>query len=76
MKALKDAYGDGLRYVIFSHGSSTSRRGQTTARSVVRNLMRSKDATPYIVRDQCVQHDSVFAAAIRPNAESRRNDII
>ncbi len=39
---------------------------QTTARSVIRGLMRSKAATPYIVRNQCIQHHSCFVAAIRP----------
>lgn len=32
-------------YVMFVHGQSTSRPGQTTARSVVRRFMRSPRAT-------------------------------
>ncbi len=67
MKALQDAFTQGVQYVLMTHGSSTSRPGQTTARSVIRGLMRSKAATPYIVRSQCVQHHSCFVAAIRPN---------
>lgn len=34
----------------------------TSARSV----MRIKEATPYVVRAHCIQHPSVFVAAIRP----------
>ncbi len=49
LEALRDAHQQGRRYVIFTHGYSTSRRGETTARSQVRKLMRSSDATPYIV---------------------------
>ena len=47
-----EARGDrkGRPYVMFIHGSSTSRRGKTTARSQVRNFMRSKQATPLIDR--------------------------
>jgi hypothetical protein len=70
LEALKDAHQRGIRFVIFRHGSSTSRPGKTTARSEVRNLMRSKDATPYIVRSECIQHESVFVAAIRQNPDA------
>jgi hypothetical protein len=28
--------------------------------------MSSKDATPYVIRRECIQHDNVFVAAIRP----------
>jgi len=66
LEALKAAQQQGHAHVLFTHGSSTSRIGKTTARSVVRNLMKSKDATPYIVRGNCIQHESVFLAAIRP----------
>ena len=65
LAALKDAYERGIPYVIFTHGRSTSRLGKTTARSQVRNVMRSSDATPYVIRSSCIQHDSVFVAAIR-----------
>lgn len=65
LAALKEAQAKDKQYVMLRHGSSTSGPGQRSARSVVRNLMRSKTATPYIVRSQCVEHDSVFVAAIR-----------
>lgn len=64
--ALKNAYQQEKRYVLFTHGGSTSHRGKTTARSQIRGLMRSKDATPYIRRRECIQHPTVFVAAIRP----------
>lgn len=66
LSALKAAQEKGFQFVLFTHGRSTSRRGKTTARSQVRGLMRSKDATPYIIRSKCIQHPSVFVAAIRP----------
>ncbi|WP_139052935.1 hypothetical protein [Thiocapsa marina] len=53
------------RYVLFTHGSSTSRLGKTTARSQVRKIMRSKTATPFICRKQCIQHETVFLASIK-----------
>ena len=65
LAALEDAHSRGIRYVIFTHGRSTSRPGQTTARSEIRSLMRSPSATPYVVRNECIQHESVFVAAIR-----------
>ncbi|MFA5780501.1 MAG: hypothetical protein WC947_10245 [Elusimicrobiota bacterium] len=74
LEFLKDAYQKGLRYVIFTHGSSTSRQGKTTARSQVRRLMRSRDATPYIIRNKCIQHESVFVAAVRPKPDSAVSD--
>ena len=64
LNALKTAYEKGIEYVIFTHGWSTSRRGNTTARSQVRKLMRSKDATPYIIRKECIQHYSVFDTGV------------
>lgn len=66
MDALKKAQQDNLEYIMFTHGWSTSRRGKTTARSVVRGIMRSKESTPYIIKSKCIQHNSVFVAAIRP----------
>lgn len=65
LEALKSAYEQGRCYVLLIHGWSTSRIGKTTARSTVRDLMRSKEATPYINRRECIQHESVFVAAIR-----------
>jgi hypothetical protein len=42
-----------------------SRPGKTTARSVVRGFMRSKEATPFVVKVDCIQHNTVFIAKIR-----------
>lgn len=67
LEALRNAYQQGKRYVLFTHGASTSHLGKTTARSEVRGLMRSKEATPYICRSECIQHETCFVAAIRPN---------
>jgi hypothetical protein len=53
-------------YVMFVHGHSTSRPGQTTARSVVRRFMRSPEATRLILRSGCIQHPTVYIAKIRP----------
>jgi len=66
LESLEAAQEVGDRYVLFTHGWSTSRQGKTTARSIVRSLMRSPEATPYIIRKECIQHDSVFVAAVRP----------
>ena len=68
--ALKSAQRDGAPYVLFRHGWSTSRRGKTTARSVVRGIMRDKEATPFIIRSNCFRHDSVFLACIKPAKSS------
>lgn len=65
LRSLQQAQAKGAQYVLFTHGHSTSRMGQQTARSVVRGLMRSKEATPYIMRSECIQHYSVFVAKIR-----------
>jgi hypothetical protein len=45
---LRKAQEHGRPYVMIIHGHSTSRPGQTTARSVVRGFMRSKEATPFV----------------------------
>jgi len=71
LEALKAAQEQGIRYVLFTYGASTSRPGKTTARSQVRGLMRSKEATPYICRRECIQHETVFVAAIRPKSNVR-----
>jgi hypothetical protein len=63
--ALNEAQQSGRPYVMFIHGSSTSRRGKTTARSQVRNFMRSKAATLLVERKHCVQHETVFVAKVR-----------
>jgi hypothetical protein len=62
---LKEAQLSGRPHVMIIHGRSTSRRGKTTARSQVRNFMRSKDATPLIDRKGCIQHDTVFVARLK-----------
>ena len=63
--ALKQAQAAGRPYIMFVHGSSTSGPGKTTARSQVRQFMRSKFATPFIVRRLCIEHETVFIARIR-----------
>src|SRR5262249_24481515 len=63
--ALREAQRKGRQYVLFIHGWSTSRRGRTTARSEVRQFMRSPAATPYIVRNECIQDVTVFLAKVR-----------
>ena len=63
---LGEAQRNGRSYVMFIHGKSTSRRGKTTARSQVRNFMRSKAATSLIERKHCIRHETVFVAKIRP----------
>jgi hypothetical protein len=70
LNALKQAQENGTHYIIFTHGASTSRLGKTTARSVIRGLMRGREASPYIVRRECIQHDSVnpSTAACATNA--------
>ncbi len=69
---IREAYENGMEHVIFIHGWSTSRRGNTTARSIVRRLMRSKESTPYIIKAHSIQHETVFVAAIRPNPEGAK----
>jgi hypothetical protein len=67
--SLEQARRKGRSYVMFIHGSSTSRRGKTTARSQVRGFMRSKDATPLIDRSGCIQHETVFVARLKPDVD-------
>jgi hypothetical protein len=67
LRQLQQAQADGTQHLLFTHGWSTSRLGKTTSRSVVRTVMRSKEATPYIIRKECIQHESVFVAKIRPS---------
>lgn len=65
LEGLKKAQEAGESYVMFTHGNSTSRVGRKSARSVVRSLIRSKEATPYLVRKLNIEHESVFVACIR-----------
>jgi hypothetical protein len=68
--SLRKAQENGRPYVMFVHGWSTSRPGQTTARSVVRMFMRSKEATPFVVKAHCIQHPTVFIAKIRNGSQA------
>lgn len=70
LRILKKAYDEGYQYVLYTHGGSTSRVGETTSRSQVRKLMRSKLATPYIIRKESIQHPTVFVAALK----AKKND--
>ena len=72
MEALVKAYELGLSYVIFTHGSSTSGPGKSTARSEIRGLIKSTQSTPYIIKSKSIQHGTVFVAAIRPNPNAPR----
>jgi hypothetical protein len=65
LDALQIGFERGDKYVIFTHGHAASTIGKTTARSQVRALMRSKEASPYIVREECIQQEEVFIAALR-----------
>lgn len=71
LEKLKDAQQAGKKFVLFTHGSSTSRPGKITSRSQIRAVMRSKVSTPYIIRKECIQHGSAFVAAIRQLPEKR-----
>jgi hypothetical protein len=66
LQALIDAQASGEDWVLFRRGWSTSRIAATTSRSVVRNLMRSPEATSYIIRSECIPRESVFVARVRP----------
>lgn len=71
IEALQEAQASGKRFVLFTHGLSTPGPFKTTARSVVRGLMRSSKATPYIIRKDCIQHESVFVAAVRTKGDQQ-----
>jgi len=68
--SLRRARENGRPYVMFNHGHTTSRPGQTTARSVVCGFMQSKDATPFVVKAHCIQHPTVFVAKIRKGSQA------
>ena len=57
---------EGYEYILFTHGSSTSRQGAQTARSEVRKIMKGKEGTPFITRSECIDYFSSFLAAIKP----------
>ena len=65
-EVLKSAQEEGYKYVLFIHGSSTSRPGRTTTRSVIRSFIRSTESTPFVIKSRSKQHDTVFLAVIRP----------
>jgi hypothetical protein len=74
LDALKEAQESRLTWVLFTHGWSTSQGWKhTTARSVIRGIMRSPAATSFIVRRECIQHDSVFVARIRSRSQDAKN---
>jgi hypothetical protein len=64
--AIKDAYQRGVPYLLIGHGYSTSRPFHTSARSVVRSVLRSKKVTPFVDRKNCVQHPACFLVALKP----------
>jgi hypothetical protein len=68
LEAIKDAYEKGHKAVLLTHGQSTSGIGKTTSRSMIRKLMRSKAATPYIDRKHCIEHESAFPAVLKERA--------
>ncbi len=75
IEALKDGYADpAIQYILFTHGQSTSRIGATSSRSVIRGVMRGKEATPYIDRKNSIQHGSVFVAALKNRNEKSDTD--
>jgi hypothetical protein len=74
--AIQKAYRIGLRWILFTPGSSTSRPGATTARSQVRKLVRDKSATPYIVRAKCEYGRSFYVVAIRENPNVKPPDVL
>ena len=69
LNALREAQEQGEDSVLFIHGYSTSRPGATTARSVIRGLMRSKESTPYVVKSKSIQHPTVVLAVIKPKRQ-------
>ena len=73
LNTLKRACEHGLDFITFIHGNSTSGIGKRTSRSVIRELMRSKEATPYIVRKECIQHETIFVACLKPNKAAKEN---
>lgn len=75
LEGLRTAQKNGRSYVLFTHGKSTSGPFKMSARSVIRRLMRSPEATPFVIRKECIQFDSAFVAAIRPTAMTSQSTI-
>lgn len=70
LQTLKDAQVRNVLWVLITHGASTSGPGKLTARSVVRGIMRDPEATPYIVRKECVQHETAFLVRIKTSSKA------
>lgn len=68
-ESLQTAQKNGVDWIIFTHGSSTSEPGKPTSRSVVRDLMRSPRSTPYVIKAHSIQHENVFVAKVRPASD-------
>jgi hypothetical protein len=64
LAALRSAYERGLSWVVFTHGRSTSGRGKISCRSVIRGLLRSPEATPYIVRSRIIANPAITAVPV------------
>jgi hypothetical protein len=65
-QAIRQAYDEGRSWLLIGHGQSTSRPFHTTARSVIRRLVRDKSMTPYILRAQSICHPTCMAVRLRP----------
>jgi hypothetical protein len=65
LSALQSAHERGLAWVVFMQGSSTSGRSKDSCRSVIRELLQSPAATPYVDRARCFSNSSITAVAIR-----------
>lgn len=66
LATLAKAQRDGLDFLIFAHGLPAQDPGRQSESSLIRAVMRSRDATPYIRSGECLRHPSAFVAAIRP----------
>ena len=67
MSSIAEAYQQGLSYLLVTRGNSTSRKGKTTTRSVIRKLFKSPKAPPYVNRRESIQHRSAFLFALKIN---------
>ena len=66
LEALASAQDDGVSYLLLHHGCAQRRRGETTARALLRALMRGPITWPYLRHADCRQYADAFLAAIRP----------
>ena len=67
--ALQNGQNKGRPYIMFVQRPINVAPGKTTARSIVRQFMRSSEATPYIERRGSIQHETVFVARIKPKRD-------